>query len=65
MKRREPCGQNVQDSDVQGTFRQPYVCGGEKAGKADGVRWQSALSDPDFILQGKGNHHRSVVAFLF
>lgn len=36
----------------------------KKNGKADGVRWQSALNDPDFILQGKGNYQRSMVGFL-
>lgn len=64
MRKREPYGQSARDRKVQGTFRQYYVCGGEKNGKVDGVRWQSALNDPDFILQGKGNQQRSTVGFL-
>lgn len=54
MRKREAYGQSARDRKVQGIFRQCYVSGGEKTGKANGVRWQSALNDPEFILQGKG-----------
>lgn len=38
------------------------MCGG---GKAIEVRWQSALHDPDLILQGKGDHLKSMVGLVF
>lgn len=38
------------------------MCG---RGKANEVRWQSALHDPDFLLQGKGSHLKSMVGLIF
>lgn len=41
------------------------MCGGEKAGKANEVKWQSALHDPDFLLHGKGDLPKSMVGLVF
>lgn len=64
MRKREPYGNIAQDKNSVGHTR-AVVCGGEKAGKANEVRWQSALHDPDFLLPGKGDHPKSMVGLVF